>query len=89
MIDYEAINGYQNFKFYKDIPNVNLWCFLKSLSKFKSVKINLLRTWLYCTPRSRYDWELLLKPVLNVNVPVIVTDRDGYVVYSYGQHKMH
>ncbi|KAL3240063.1 putative SCF ubiquitin ligase complex subunit SKP2 RNJ42_05106 [Nakaseomyces bracarensis] len=87
MVSYEAINGYQNFKYYKDIPNVNLWCFLKSLSKFKSVKINLLRSWLYCTPRSRYDWELLLKPVLNVNVPVTVTDRDGYVVYSYGQNK--
>lgn len=87
LVSYEAINGYQNFKYYKDIPNVNLWCFLKSLSKFKSVKINLLRSWLYCTPRSRYDWELLLKPVLNVNVPVTVTDKDGYVVYSYGHNK--
>ncbi|CCD22891.1 putative SCF ubiquitin ligase complex subunit SKP2 NDAI_0A07370 [Naumovozyma dairenensis CBS 421] len=83
-MDDEIINNYQNFKYFKDIPNLNLWCFLKSLSKFKSVKIRLLRNLLFCTPRTRYDWELLLKPVLNVNVPVEVRDKDGFVLYSYG-----
>lgn len=83
----DTLNNYKNSKVFSDIPNVNLWCFLKSLSKFKSVKIQLLRQWLFCTPRSRYDWELLLRPVLNVNVPIEVCDRDGFALYSYGSVK--
>ncbi|CAB4253526.1 similar to Saccharomyces cerevisiae YNL311C SKP2 F-box protein of unknown function predicted to be part of an SCF ubiquitin protease complex [Maudiozyma barnettii] len=77
-------NNFQNYQNFMDIPNINLYCFLKQLSKFKSVKIQLLRKWLFCTPRTRYDWELLLKPVLNVRVPIEVRERDGYVLYSYG-----
>ncbi|EDO14329.1 hypothetical protein Kpol_167p2 [Vanderwaltozyma polyspora DSM 70294] len=84
-IDSDMINNFNNLKFYKDIPNLNLWCFLKYLSKFKSVRISMLRKWLFCTPRSRYDWELLFKPVLNVRVPIEVKDRDGFVLYSYGE----
>lgn len=80
----DKFNNFQNYQNYLDIPNVNLYCFLKQLSKFKSVKIQLLRKWLFCTPRTRYDWELLLKPVLNVDVPIEVRDRDGFIVYSYG-----
>lgn len=83
----EVLNNYKNSKVFADIPNVNLWCFLKSLSKFKSVRIQMLRQWLFCTPRSRYDWELLLKPVLNVHVPIEVRDKDGFVLYSYGSVK--
>ena len=83
----EALNNYKNSKVFADIPNINLWCFLKSLSKFKSVKIQMLRRWLFCTPRSRYDWELLLRPVLNVDVPIEVRDKDGFVLYSYGSVK--
>ncbi|SMN19501.1 similar to Saccharomyces cerevisiae YNL311C SKP2 F-box protein of unknown function predicted to be part of an SCF ubiquitin protease complex [Maudiozyma saulgeensis] len=77
-------DNFQNYQNFMDIPNVNLYCFLKQLSKFKSVKIQLLRKWLFCTPRTRYDWELLLKPVLNVRVPIEVRERDGYILYSYG-----
>ncbi|KAG0672227.1 hypothetical protein C6P45_003702 [Maudiozyma exigua] len=77
-------NNFQNYQNFVDIPNVNLYCFLKQLSKFRSVKIQLLRKWLFCTPRTRYDWELLLKPVLNVRVPIEVREKDGYVLYSYG-----
>lgn len=87
-LDSDMFNNYKNSKYFQDIPNVNLWCFLKSLSKFKSVKIHMLRKWLFCTPRTRYDWELLLKPVLNVNVPIEVRDRDGFVIYSYGAKKL-
>lgn len=83
-IGVEFFNNYKNSKYFQDIPNVNLWCFLKSLSEFKSVKINMLRRWLFCTTRSRYDWELLLRPVLNVSVPIEVRDRDGIMLYSYG-----
>lgn len=87
-IDNGVINNFQNFKYFKDIPNINLWCFLSSLSRFKSVKVQLLKTFLAATPRSRYDWELLLRPVLKVNVPVEVRDRDGFILYSYGSiHK--
>ncbi|AQZ09310.1 SKP2 (YNL311C) [Zygosaccharomyces parabailii] len=82
-----VLNDYNNPKAFSDIPNLNLWCFLKSLSKFKSVKIQMFRQWLFCTPRSRYDWELLLRPVLNVNVPIEVRDKDGFVLYSYGSVK--
>lgn len=87
-LDSDMFNNYKNSKYFQDIPNVNLWCFLKSLSKFKSVKIHMLRKWLFCTPRTRYDWELLLKPVLNVNVPIEVRDKDGFVIYSYGSKKL-
>lgn len=83
-MDNEIINNFQNFQYFKDIPNINLWCFFKSLSKFKSVRIRLLRNLLFCTPRTRYDWELLLRPVLRVNVPIEVRDKDGFVLYSYG-----
>ena len=77
-MDNEIINNFQNFQYFKDIPNINLWCFFKSLSKFKSVRIRLLRNLLFCTPRTRYDWELLLRPVLRVNVPIEVRDKDGF-----------
>lgn len=80
----DIFNNYQNFKLFKDIPNLNLYYFLKSLSNFKSVKIQMLRSFIDCTARTRYDWELLLGPVMNVNVPVKVTDRDGIKLYSYG-----
>lgn len=83
-IDPQLFNNFPNAKLFKDIPNINVWCFLKSLSKFKSVEIKMLRKWLFCTPRTRYDWELLLKPVLNGQVPVTVRDNDGYVLYKYG-----
>lgn len=79
------INNYQDYKNFKDIPNLNLYCFLHSLSKFKSVRIQMLRRKKDCTARNRYDWELLFKPVLNVNVPIEVTDRDGVLLYSYGK----
>ncbi|KAH3898693.1 putative SCF ubiquitin ligase complex subunit SKP2 SCDLUD_005016 [Saccharomycodes ludwigii] len=78
------INGFQNVKLYKDIPNVNLWFFLKLCSNFKSVEINMLRKWLFCTPRTRFDWELLLKPLLNGQTPVKVKDKDGFILYKYG-----
>ncbi|CAI4035819.1 hypothetical protein SMKI_14G0260 [Saccharomyces mikatae IFO 1815] len=78
-------NDFQDPENYKDIPNINLWCFLRNLSKFKAVKIRMLRHFSLCTPRTRYDWELLLKPVLRVNVPIEVRDKDGFVLYSYGQ----
>ncbi|CAI4049261.1 hypothetical protein SKDZ_14G0230 [Saccharomyces kudriavzevii ZP591] len=78
-------NDFQDPENFKDIPNINLWCFLRNLSKFKAVKIRMLRHFSSCTPRTRYDWELLLKPVLRVNVPVEVRDKDGFVLYSYGQ----
>lgn len=87
-MDNGFFNNYKNSKCFQDIPNTNLWCFLKSLSEFKSVHIQMLRKWLFCTPRSRYDWELLLKPVLNVNVPIEVRDRDGVMLYSYGTKRM-
>ncbi|CUS25007.1 LAQU0S23e00936g1_1 [Lachancea quebecensis] len=77
-------NNYQNAHIFKDIPNVNVWLFLKSLSNFKSVEIEMLKKWLFCTPRTRYDWELLLKPILNGRVPVTVRDHDGFVLYKYG-----
>lgn len=80
----DALNNHENFKMFQDIPNLNSWFFLKSLSEFKSVKIHMLRQWLFCTPRTRYDWEILLKPVLNVNVPIQVRDKDGFVLYTYG-----
>ena len=83
-IDTDLFNNYQNYKYFKDIPNLNLYYFLKSLSKFRSVKIQMLRRFVNCTVRTRYDWELLLEPVLNVNVPIEVTDRDGIKLYSYG-----
>lgn len=78
-------NDFQDPENFKDIPNINLWCFLRNLSKFKAVKIRMLRHFSLCTPRTRYDWELLLKPVLRVNVPIEVRDKDGFVLYSYGQ----
>ena len=84
-MDTDIINNFNNFKFYKDIPNVNLWVFLKSLSRFKSVGIKMLRKWLFCIPRSRYDWELLIKTVFNLNVPIEVCDYDGFLLYSYGE----
>lgn len=87
-IDPEILNNLENFKMFQDIPNLNAWFFLKSLSEFKSVRIHMLKQWLFCTPRSRFDWEILLKPVLNVNVPVEVRDRDGVVLYSYGSKKL-
>lgn len=83
-IDTDLFNNYQNYKCFKDIPNLNLYYFLQSLSKFKSVKIQMLRKFVNCTVRTRYDWELLLDPVLNVNVPIEVTDKDGIKLYSYG-----
>lgn len=82
-IDSQITNNYQNSKVFRDIPNVNVWYFLKNLSKFKSVQIGMSRTWLFCTPRTRYDWELLLKPVLSGGVPVQVRDNNGYILYSY------
>lgn len=83
----DILNNHENFKMFQDIPNLNSWFFLKSLSEFKSVKIHMLRKWLFCTPRTRFDWEILLKPVLNVNAPIEVRDKDGYVLYSYGSRK--
>lgn len=83
-ISSDILNNHENFKMFQDIPNLNSWFFLKSLSEFKSVRIHMLKRWLFCTPRTRYDWEILLKPVLNVNVPIEVRDKDGYVLYSYG-----
>ena len=83
-IDTDLFNNYQNYKYFKDIPNLNLYYFLQSLSKFRSVRIQMLRKFVNCTVRTRYDWELLLEPVLNVNVPIEVTDRDGIKLYSYG-----
>lgn len=77
-------NDYHRINSFKDIPNVNVWFFLKLLSKFQSVEIRMLRQWLFCTPRTRYDWELLLNPVLNGKVPVRVKDNAGYLLYSYG-----
>lgn len=88
-INSDTFNNYQNVKRFKDIPNINLYFFLKSLSRFKSVKIQMLRKWAFCTTRSRYDWELLLKPVLNVNVPIEVHDKDGFTLYSYGKNNLH
>ncbi|SCU93848.1 LANO_0E04962g1_1 [Lachancea nothofagi CBS 11611] len=82
--DHQLWNSYQNSRIFRDIPNVNLWLFLKSLSKFKSVEIQMLRKWLLCTPRSRYDWEILLKPILNGRIPVTVRDNDGFILYKYG-----
>lgn len=79
------INNYKDYKNFKDIPNLNLYCFLHSLSKFKSVRIQMLRRKKECTARNRYDWELLFNPVLNVNVPIEVIDRDGVLLYSYGK----
>lgn len=87
-LDPEILNNLENFKLFQDIPNLNAWFFLKSLSEFKSVRIHMLKQWLFCTPRTRFDWEILLKPVLNVNVPVEVRDRDGVVLYSYGSKKL-
>lgn len=77
-------NDLHRINSFKDIPNVNVWFFLKLISKFQSVEIHMLRQWLFCTPRTRYDWELLLKPVLNGKVPVTVKDNAGYLLYSYG-----
>ncbi|CEP62413.1 putative SCF ubiquitin ligase complex subunit SKP2 LALA0_S05e05094g [Lachancea lanzarotensis] len=77
-------NSYQNFHLYKDIANVNLWMFLKSLSRFQSVDIRMLRKWLWCTPRTRYDWEILLRPLLNSEMMLTVRDNDGFVLYKYG-----
>lgn len=79
----DKFDNFENYQNFIDIPNINLYSFLKQLSKFKSVKIQLLRKWLFCTPRTRYDWELLLKPLLNVKVPIEVRERDGFVLYSY------
>lgn len=79
----DKFDNFENYQNFVDIPNINLYSFLKQLSKFKSVKIQLLRKWLFCTPRTRYDWELLLKPLLNVKVPIEVRERDGFVLYSY------
>ncbi|QLQ80891.1 hypothetical protein HG537_0E02460 [Torulaspora globosa] len=87
-MDLGVLNNLENFKMFQDIPNLNAWFFLKSLSEFKSVRIHMLKQWLFCTPRTRFDWEILLKPVLNVNVPVEVRDRDGVVLYSYGSKKL-
>lgn len=87
-VDLEGLNNMENFKMFQDIPNLNAWFFLKSLSEFKSVRIHMLKQWLFCTPRTRFDWEILLKPVLNVSVPVEVRDRDGVVLYSYGLKKL-
>lgn len=87
ILDSTIINGYRDLCNYKDIPNINLWFFLTTLSKFKSVEIHMLRQWLFCTPRSRYDWELLLRPLLNGETPIKVRDRCGYVLYSYGCNK--
>ncbi|CCE66300.1 hypothetical protein TPHA_0P01420 [Tetrapisispora phaffii CBS 4417] len=84
-VDPDIINNFNNYRYCKDIPNLNLWYFLKSLSKFRSVRIKMLRKWLFCTPRTRYDWEMLLKPVLKVNVPIEVRDKDGFVLYTYGE----
>lgn len=81
----KVFNNFQDPENFKDVPNINLWCFLRNLSKFKAVKIRMLRHFSSCTPRTRYDWELLLKPVLRVNVPIEVRDKDGFVLYSYGQ----
>ncbi|SCV00738.1 LAMI_0G07008g1_1 [Lachancea mirantina] len=78
------VNNFENPLLFKDIPNVNVWYFLQSLSKFKSVEITMLRKWLFCTPRSRYDWELLLKPILNGKIPVKVRDNGGLTLYKYG-----
>ncbi|CCK72610.1 putative SCF ubiquitin ligase complex subunit SKP2 KNAG_0K02470 [Huiozyma naganishii CBS 8797] len=86
-IEEDSLNNYQNFKNFKDIPNINLYCFFKSLSRFKSVKIQMLRKKADCTQRTRYEWELLFQPVLNVNVPIEVRDRDGVLMYSYGRPK--
>lgn len=80
-------NDFHRINSFKDIPNVNVWYFLKLLSKFQSVEIRMLRQWLFCTPRTRYDWELLLRPVLNGRVPVTVKDNAGYLLYSYGNSK--
>ncbi|SCU98710.1 LAFA_0G19724g1_1 [Lachancea sp. 'fantastica'] len=77
-------NSFQNFHLFKDIPNVNLWMFLKSLSRFQSVDIRMLRKWLWCTPRTRYDWEILLRPLLNAEMMLTVRDNDGFVLYKYG-----
>lgn len=82
--DEQLWNNYSNARMFRDIPNVNVWLFLKSLSEFKSVEIEMLRKWLFCTPRTRYDWELLLKPILNGKIPVTVRDNDKFVLYKYG-----
>ncbi|SCU96224.1 LAME_0F15412g1_1 [Lachancea meyersii CBS 8951] len=88
--DYEVMdqqqfwNSYQNIHLFKDIPNVNLWMFFKSLSEFKSVDIRMLKKWQWCTPRTRYDWEILLRPLLNAEKMVTVRDNDGFVLYKYG-----
>lgn len=77
-------NDFHRINSFKDIPNVNLWFFFKLLSRFQSVEIRMLRQWLFCTPRSRYDWELLLNPILNARTTVKVKDNAGYLLYSYG-----
>ncbi|AET37794.1 putative SCF ubiquitin ligase complex subunit SKP2 Ecym_2036 [Eremothecium cymbalariae DBVPG len=82
--DASVLNNFLNYHMFKDIPNINLWFFMKSLVKFKSVEFNMLRSWSLCTPRTRFDWELLLKPVLEGQIPVRVKDNVGVNLYSYG-----